>query len=90
MKTFLGVALSALVLMAPLVSDAASVVRTAGQPLSSATASASYASQRPYAFLDYANGIHLMPISPVARRAASAPALRCGTCVLMNETGNGR
>jgi hypothetical protein len=78
MKGFLGVALSALVLMAPVVSEAASQ-----------TQSAAYSNQHPYAWLDYQNGVHLMPSSPVARRAASAPELRDSTAALMNQTGDG-
>jgi hypothetical protein len=79
MKTFFGVALAALMLTAPVVSEAAS-----------RTQSVAYNNQHPYAWLDYQNGVHMMPSSPVARRASSAPVLRCGTCELMNETGGDR
>jgi hypothetical protein len=78
MKTFLGVALSALVLTAPVISEAASQ-----------TQSAAYSNQHPYAVLDYQNGVHLMPTSPVAHRGAFAPALRDSTAALMNQTGDG-
>ena len=90
MNTFFGVALTALVLLAPALSDAASVAQTAGQPQSSATASATYAQQHPYAYFDYQNGIHVMPVSPVAGvRGAARPVLQDGTAALMNQTGNG-
>ena len=88
MKTFFGVALSALVLLAPVVSEAASVPQTASVAQSAVFASG-YAAQHPYAYLDYQNGVHLMPISPVARGAAS-PMLQNSAAGLMNRTGGER
>ncbi len=79
MKTFLGIALSALVLMAPVISEAASP-----------TQSAAYGNQHPFAQLDYQNGIHLMPASPVAHRAIAAPTQRDSTMSLVNQTGGER
>ncbi|HTU54641.1 MAG TPA: hypothetical protein VMF62_11785 [Acetobacteraceae bacterium] len=98
MKTFLGVALSAFVLAAPVVSEAASVSRTAAQPQSSVAASdpagttyaSSYAAQHPYAWLDYQDGVHLMPVSPVAHAGATGPVVQCTVCELMNRTGGER
>ena len=88
MKTFFGVALSALVLLAPVVSEAASVPQTASVPQSAVFASG-YDAQHPNAYLDYQNGIHLMPISPVARGAAGVP-LQNSADALMNRTGGER
>ncbi len=88
MKTFFGVALTALVLLAPAISEAASVAQTAGQPQSSASAATTYAQQHPYAVLDYQNGLHLMPVSPVSRSATTV-APRDSTLGLVDATGNG-
>ncbi|HTU54050.1 MAG TPA: hypothetical protein VMF62_08775 [Acetobacteraceae bacterium] len=96
MKTFLGVALTALVLLAPALSDAASVAQTAGQPQATSTDPAwttyasGYGAQHPYAWLDYQDGIHLMPVSPVAHSGATGPAVRDSSAALMNRTGGER
>jgi hypothetical protein len=75
MKTFLGATLAALVFATPVLATAAMVGNAAGrQPElmaanSGATISSAYAETHPYAVLDNQDGIHLMPISPVARGA---------------------
>jgi hypothetical protein len=89
MKTFLGVALTALVLLAPALSEA----QTRTQPQSAVTAATtsapSYNRQHPYAVFDYQDGVHLMPISPVSRSAAVVAAPRDSTLGLVDATGNG-
>jgi hypothetical protein len=44
--------------------------------------------QDPYAWLNYQNGAYLMPFSRVAHLPSNDPLL-CGTCALVNSTGNG-
>jgi hypothetical protein len=85
MNTFVGLALSAFVVLAPAVSQAASVNQAASQPQSAATTSAPPST--PYAALDYQNGTQVTPVSPVSR---SAIAPLDSTAVLMNQTGGGR
>jgi hypothetical protein len=90
MKKPLALAFAALVLSAgaalaaPL---AASAAQAASQPQSAAAASG-YGSQNRYAWLDDQDGVHLMPLYSVSRNEAAAPLL-CGTCVLVNRTGDG-
>ncbi len=77
MKAFLGVALSALVLAAPVFG----VAQTINQPANS---------EHPYAVLDYQDGVHLKPAFPLAHRQSTAPVLRDSTMALVNKTGAGR
>ena len=46
-------------------------------------------SQDAYAWLDYQDGVHLMPSFPLARLPSNDP-LPCGVCALVNATGGGR
>ncbi len=83
MKTFFGVALSALVLMAPALCEA----QNASQ---AALYASSYNSQHPYAALDNQDGIHLQPASPVAHHANPAEAPIDSSAALVNQTGGNR
>lgn len=85
MNTFVGLALSALVVLAPALSRAASVDQAASQPRSAATTSAPPST--PYAALDDQNGTQVTPVSPVSR---SAVAPLDSTAVLMSQTGGRR
>jgi hypothetical protein len=92
MKTILGATLAALVLAAPMLATAATVWNAANQQpeLMAANAgatSSTYSESHPYAVLDYQNGVHLMPSSPVARNA-QVPYDH--TLALVNRTGGDR
>jgi hypothetical protein len=82
MKIFSSTVLAAFLLAAPVIADAAAT-SGAGDSASAYSANA----RHPYAVLDFQNGIHLTPTSPV--RGGNAEPLD-GTLRLLNRTGSGR
>ncbi len=85
MKIFLGAALAALVLSAPVLATAATMGSASNQP--TMVAANDSGASHPYAVLDYQDGTHLMPTAPVSRNA-QIPYDH--TMVLVNRTGGER
>ncbi len=95
MKILSGAVLAALLLAAPVVADAATAAN-AGNATQSPVAAMDggamawgYAANvsRPYAVLDFQDGAHVMPVSPVSRSTVRPID---GTLRLLNRTGSGR
>jgi hypothetical protein len=82
-KSFVGAALTALMLVAPVISEAANFTPTDPSQNYAPTYGHSYAA------LDNQDGIHLRPASPVSRDPAVVAAPRDSTLRLVNGTGGG-